>query len=131
MNWNFIGHKTGEIFLESFIIIATYFLSKELISYRKSVNKATSFEKFWIISKRIIVSIIAAYLLDLIKSSYDAVGREKISEWVFIFFFTILVPALFGVINGLEIDAKLTEEQRKVRRELNKWKSKQPDGDDY
>lgn len=134
MNWDFIGHKTGEIFLECFIIVASYFLSKEIISYRNGVHKATSFEKIWKISKRIIVSIIAAYLLSIVRGSYfeetnSLVSKEAFNNWGVIYFFIIIIPALLGAINGFEKDSKLSEDQRKQRIEI-KWKSKQADRND-
>lgn len=135
MNWDFIGHKTGEIFLESFIIITSYFLSKELLSYRKSINKSTLIEKFWKISKRIIVSIIAAYLLSIVRGSYfeeinSHVSKETFNNWGVIYFFIIIIPATLGAMDGFAKDSKLSEDQRKKRIEINKWKSRQADAND-
>ncbi len=110
MNWNFILEKSGEILAFSFLIIAVYTFSKYAIGYRKAAKKASWNEIVFILIKRILVSIVLAYVIDISKSK----------EWDLIFFIIIIIPALLGVVTGFGELYKLTEEQRGQKFPRNK-----------
>ncbi len=103
MNWHYVLWEVALTFIKAAIIYGAYSLTKYYVQYlrKDKIKKANVFEIIGLIISVIFIAAFGGGLL--------AGGEIKKS---FVFFFIIVIPALCGLWATLEVDAKLTSQER-------------------
>ena len=112
INWGYIADRTIYVLGYAFIIFLTYAVFNYYIEYSRSGRTTPASLK-----ERITVYFSAILFAALIAALFSLKAKHQ-PERFLISFFSLIVPALLGLMNGFKEDDRLTYGERLQRKEI-------------